>query len=113
MKSSENALVFTGAPEQWGFIPEMLAPRLYGDERPATELLHDGYAHGGGWQTFDGFTLHGDADSGYSIAYPGDPAQHEIGACHLSDTEVVVLFPHSWVAVINPETMEFELCRMD
>jgi hypothetical protein len=77
------------------------------DPRSAKEQLNTGYAHGGGWQAFNGFKLNADD----SLSYPGDPPQIPIIEFKLRN-ERVVLYDHAWVAVIQPDR-SFEVCRMD
>lgn len=87
-----------------GIIPDMLSER---DPRPAREQLHDGYLHGGGWDPFKGFTLQPDD----SIKYPGDPAHKPLAEMRLREERVLV-YPHAWVAIIQPDR-SFEISRMD
>lgn len=95
-----------------GYIPEFLS---VADPRPAQQQLHENYAHGGGWNDFQGFKLHGGGDEGgdeeYSLEYPGDPAYHEVGRAKLR-AETVVVFQHAWVAVIQPDGSH-RIARMD
>lgn len=86
-----------------GFIPVWLSEA---NPKSAREQLDDGYKFGG-WQPFEGFTL-GEDDS---LLYPDDPPQPPLIEWRLRD-ERVVLYPHSWVAVIQPDR-SFEVCRMD
>lgn len=90
-----------------GYLPQMLSAH---DPRPAVEQLDSGYAHGGGWQPFYGFTL---VTSGQlcALRYPGDPDTQEIARGKLRD-ELIVLFQFSWVAVIQPDG-SYEIARMD
>ncbi len=90
--------------EHLGLIPMFLSDD---DPRPAKEQLHENYAHGGGWHPFNGFKLQADD----SLTYPGDPPQRPIAEMVLRD-ERVVLYPHAWVAIIQPDR-SYEVCRMD
>lgn len=90
-----------------GFIPMFLHPH---DPRTTREQLHEGYAHGGGWQPFDGFTISKIGET-YTITYPGDPAFHEIARIYFRD-DLIVLFPYSWVLLV-PAEGEMEISRMD
>lgn len=90
--------------EHLGLLPGMLDPS---DPRPAREQLDDGYRHGGGWDPFHGFTLLANGN----LTYPGDPPTRPIAETRLRD-ELVVLYEHDWVAVIQPDR-NFEVCRMD
>ncbi len=86
-----------------GFIPQWLSE---GNPKSAAQQLHDGYAFGG-WDPFQGFTLNKDN----SLSYPGDPPQRPLAQAKLRD-ELIVFYPSSWVAVIQPDR-SFEVCRMD
>lgn len=86
-----------------GFIPQWLS---VDNPKSAREQLNDGYAFGG-WDPFKGFTLNDDN----SLSYPGDPPQKPLAQAKLRD-ELVVFYPSSWVAVIQPDR-SFEVCRMD
>lgn len=77
------------------------------DPRPAKEQLNERYAHGGGWRPLSGWKL-GKNDK---IKYPGDPALTPVAHARLRD-ELVVLYPHGWVAIIQPDR-SFEVSRMD
>lgn len=88
-----------------GIIPLMLDED---DPAPATAQFDAEYAHGGGWRPFDGFKLYMDD---YSIKYTGDPAIHPVAQAKLRD-ETIVLYPHAWVAVIQPDG-KYEISRMD
>lgn len=93
--------------EHLGILPAFLHAS---DPRPAREQLHENYAHGGGWRPFEGFTLQ-DTFEGYSISYPGDPAHEETARARLHE-ELIVVFPYSWVAIIQPSG-DFEIARLD
>lgn len=58
-----------GNPYVMGIVPQMLSPY---DPRPVVEQLNEGYAHGGGWLDFKGFTVVENEDR-YELAYPGEP----------------------------------------
>jgi hypothetical protein len=101
---------------QW----ELLHPRMtdqhlgylawmLNDENPAKAVvqLDQGYRHGGGWHPFNGHTLNDDN----SLSYPGDPDMRPVAQAKLRD-ELILLYPHDWVAVIQPDR-SFEVCRMD
>ena len=96
--------------EALGALPYFLSAH---DERPARTQLHEAYAHGGGWHRFEGFTLRrptGEPTS-WSLQYPGDRPLQAVGYTRLRD-ETVVLFEHSWVAIVQPDG-EYEIARMD
>jgi hypothetical protein len=93
-------------PERLGLIPLWINPN---DLRPAAQQLDEGYQHGGGWDPFKGFTL----DEHYQLNYFGDPPVKPIAYTKLVSTrELVVIYEHAWVAVIQPDR-SFEVCRMD
>jgi hypothetical protein len=87
-----------------GLIPLMLSEV---DPRPARVQLHEGSRHGGGWDPFPGFCL----TPGNGLLYPGDPILAPLAQVKLRD-ELVVVYPCSWVAVIQ-KNRTFEVCRMD
>ena len=87
-----------------GSIPDMLSEH---NPKSAKEQLHNGYPQGGGWIPFEGFELRADN----SIKYPGDPPHKPIAELHLRN-ELILVYEHSWVAVIQPNR-SFEICRMD
>jgi len=90
--------------EHLGFIPDMLSEN---NPKSATQQLNDGYQHGGGWTPFNGHALLPDN----SIKYPGDPPHKPIAEMRLRD-ELILIYEHSWVAVIQPDR-SYEICRMD
>ena len=98
-------------PAALGLIPRFL---LISDERPAAVQFAERYAHGGGWHPFQGFTLDHEAPSplDWSIEYPGDPRYAALAFCRLRG-EIIVLFRFSWVCVVQAESGEFEIARMD
>jgi len=89
--------------EFMGMIPLWLR-----DDLPAKATLNAGYAHGGGWQPFKGFTK----DWKDRLCYPDDPALEPRCEIKLKSGERVVMYDHAWVAVIEPDG-SFEVCRMD
>ena len=91
-------------PEQIGYIPEMLSER---DERSAKEQIHANYQHGGGWRSFEGFTMLPNGD----LVYPGDPVMHPIAAATLRD-ECILLYEHAWLAIIQLDG-SWEVARID
>lgn len=86
-----------------GYIPGWLSEE---NPKSAREQLSDGYVFGG-WQPFKGFTL----NPSNSLSFPGDPTIQPLAQAKLRD-ELIVFYPHSWVAVIQPDR-SFEVCRMD
>jgi hypothetical protein len=99
-------LVNGGTTDEIGIIPFWLNPA---DPRPACEQLDEAYAHGGGWQPFEGFKYQ--PKRGHSIKYPGDPAMKPIGMMKFRD-EMIVWYPHAWVMILQKDG-SFEICRMD
>lgn len=77
------------------------------DPRSAREQLDTAYKFAGGWQPFHGHVLGSDN----SLKYPGDPPLTPLAQARLRD-ELIVFYPHSWVAVIQPDR-SYEVCRMD
>lgn len=90
--------------EALGRLPFMLD---LNNPAPAREQLDQGYAHGGGWDPFQGFTLRKD----YCLIYSGDPPVKPIAMTVLRN-ELVVLYEHEWVAIIQKDR-SFEVARMD
>lgn len=92
-----------------GFIPKFLSQS---DPRPAAEQFNDAYAHGGGWDKFEGFTL----GEGFSLIYPGDPEIKPVafGVLHpnTEDQETIFVYPHAWVMIMHIKG-HFEVARMD
>lgn len=74
---------------------------------PVAQQIHKHYIHGGGWEPFKGFTLHQDN----VLTYPGDPPMAPLAEARLRD-ELVLFYPHSWVAVVQPDR-SFEIARID
>jgi len=75
----------------WGIIPQFISPH---NTAPLWQQIHEFYAHGGGWNDFNGFTV--TAGDPYTMTYPGDPPLVEIGRISMND-QLLILFPHSWV----------------
>lgn len=96
-------------PGAAGFLPEMLS---LDDPRPAKEQLAETYAHGGGFQHFEGFTLHAPEDKrSWLLQYPGDPPLQPKAYGQLR-TETLVLFDYDWL-VIRQANGEWEVARLD
>lgn len=89
---------------QLGFIPFWLHES---NHKSAREQLNAGYVFGGGWKPFKGFRLTEDNH----LYYPGDPPISPLAQARLRE-ELILFYPHSWVAVIQPDR-SFEVCRMD
>jgi hypothetical protein len=77
------------------------------DPHSAKEQLDESYSFAGGWRKFEGFVMNEKGD----ILYPGDPPIPALAECLLHDEEVIRLYVHSWVAIIQPSG-EFEVARM-
>lgn len=90
--------------DHFGLIPTFLRD---GDTRPAREQFAERYAFGGGWNPNPRFLML----SGYRLKFPGDPPLRPAAALILRQ-ERIVLYPHSIVAIIQPDG-SFEACRMD
>jgi hypothetical protein len=91
--------------EHLGLLPEMLDTN---NPASAREQFHHNYAHGGGWFPFNGFKLKDD-NSLHSDS--GDPDLYPVARTRLRD-ELILLYPHSWVAIIQPDR-SFAVARMD
>lgn len=98
--------------EAAGYLPLLLDPR---DPRSPQEQLNETYAHGGGWNSFEGFTLQrnvgGDGREYFSLHFPGDPPMREISRAQLRD-KTIVLFQYSWLAVIEADGT-YDVARVD
>jgi len=92
-----------------GFIPSFLNEA---DPRPAKEQINEAYAHGGGWNSFNGFGLGIDSRSElYTLEYEGDPPTHELSRATFRD-ETLVFFEHSWFAIIQKDG-SYDIARLD
>lgn len=90
-----------------GLIPSFLSES---DPRPAQEQFNTAYAHGGGWQRFDGFKLTGEAPQ-WRLKHPGDPAYVAIAFAQLRE-ETIIVFEHAWVVILQSDG-SWECARMD
>ena len=90
--------------EDIGFWPEMFSET---DPRPAAEQINERYAHGGGWQPIKGFELEGNM-----LVYFDDQPFRPLAMAMLHGKELLVLFQHDFVAIIQPDK-SFEVSRMD
>lgn len=93
--------------DAFGFIPMMLSPT---NMTPMWKQVDQGYAHGGGWNDFDGFEVSTDDEGKYMLTYPGDPAYHERGRIVFGD-EMLVIFDYSWVLWVHGD--EHKIARID
>ena len=89
-----------------GFIPSFLNER---DQRPAKEQINANYAHGGGWNGFEGFSIV--SDDPMTIVYPGDPELQAIARMTLHN-ETIYIFPDAWVMIMQ-EDGTWEIARID
>lgn len=94
-------------PSRVGFLPHILRES---DPRPAAEQLHDRYAHGGGFQPFEGFKL-ASTEGTAELHYPGDPPMYEVSRATLRD-ETLILFDYEWLAIVQPSG-SFVTVRVD
>jgi len=90
-------------PEMLGFIPDMLSEE---SPLPAKEQFDRAYGHGGGWQTFHGFTM-----TTTGLRYPGDPEMPLLAETKLRD-ETIRFYDCAWVAIVQQDG-SYEICRMD
>ena len=90
-----------------GYLPLMLDER---DPRSVQEQLNESYAHGGGWNSFSGFTLVERAGK-YALSYPGDPLMLEVSRAQFRD-QLLVLFQYSWLGIIE-EGKLIDAARVD
>lgn len=95
----------TSRPDLVGYLPQMLNED---DPRPAREQFHTAYAHGGGWNSFKGFTFNPEKRT---IKYPGDPPHRPVGHTQLRD-ETIIVYEHAWVLILQPDGT-YEIARMD
>lgn len=88
-------------PESAGLIPLFLD---LNNPAPAQQQIHEGYAHGGGWQPFEGFATNISFENPTEcfLIYPGDPAMRAKAWCMFGE-ELVVVFTYDWVAIVQPD----------
>lgn len=87
-----------------GYIPAFLSEN---DPRPAKEQVDAAYSHGGGWQSFPGFTMLPNGD----MLYPGDPVTRCLFETRLRD-ETIRFYEHAWLAIVQPDGT-FDVARID
>lgn len=85
-----------------GFIPSF----IYSDEIPLQEQFNKTYAHGGGWNKFDGFAVGPDM----VLRFPGDPPLAPVCFLELPKQSIYV-YQHGWVAIKTGDAVE--VARMD
>lgn len=88
-----------------GYIPSFLNEN---DPRSAREQFDANYRHGGGWTSFEGFTMLPDN----SLSYQGDPPVPLLAYTRLHDKEVIRFYLHSWVAIVQPDGT-YDIARLD
>lgn len=81
------------------------------DERSAKEQIEAAYPFGG-WasNTIKGFKL--DTKTG-ALSFPGDPDLVPLFGTVTRGGEVVTVYSHAIVSIVQPTTMEFEVARLD
>ena len=101
--STATLINYKGAPiEAWGLLPTFLDDD---DPSPVREQLGKGY---GSWKPFQGFEL---TIKPPTLTYPDDPPMRPLSAFEFRG-ELVLLFPHSWVLVMQKDGT-WEVARMD
>ena len=87
-----------------GILATLMSPH---DPRPLHEQMNANYAHGGGWDDFQGFTL-GEEDT---LHYPGDrPLRPLAGA--IVRGQLVMFYEGEWLAIISDDR-SFTVSRVD
>jgi hypothetical protein len=96
-------------PDMLGYIPTMIHDT---DPRPAREQFDEAYGHGGGWNSFQGFTM---LQNG-NLLYPDDPPVQLLfeTVLHASTPrrETIRFYDFAWVAIVQ-EDGSFDISRMD
>jgi hypothetical protein len=88
-----------------GFIPSFLSEK---DPTSAKAQLDQNYISG--WNEFRGFNLNLKT---MELKYPGDPPMLPLAKAVLHNKEEIYVYPHAWVLILNIETKEYEISRMD
>ena len=98
-------------PQCVGYLPQIF---LEDDPHTAQEQANTNYAHGGGWVSFmnKGFQLAGSADKKFYLTYPGDPKTHELSRTTFHN-QLLVMFEHSWVGIIEADNTLSDIARID
>ena len=91
-------------PEVLGILPNFLDAN---DPRPVREQFDERYAHGGGWHPMKGWELRYDN----FLCYQGEAPLQPLAQMKLRN-ELIILYDHAWVAIIQPDRT-FEVSRMD
>lgn len=92
------------APELCGIIPTFLDIK---DKRSIKEQINERYI--GGWNKFDGFKLQ---KTSWTIKYDGDPDMQPLAGTALRG-EILAIYPNGWAMVVNAETTDYEIARLD
>lgn len=97
-------------PDYLGAIPFIITSD---DPRPVREQIAGRYAHGGGYMPLSRWTLDLDRAEPLksSARYPGDPIYAPLAWAQIR-AELVILFPYSWVCIVQPDG-SFAMTRMD
>lgn len=94
--------------QRLGYLPTYLSAS---DPRPAREQFNSGYRQHGGW---DGNRAVGRMEyqaATETLHYPGDPVLTCLARVMLRE-EKILLFPHSWVVIVQPD-QSYEAARLD
>lgn len=101
-------MLYFDRPNLAGLLPKFADEN---DPRPIREQLDESYAHGGGWQSFPGFTLRKNGMGNYSLIYPDDPPRRELTRAPFRG-QLVVLFESEWVGIIENDEL-VDVSRMN
>ena len=79
----------------------------------AQDVINAGYHQYGGWKPFTGFQM----SPGGILRYPGDPDLYPLWRLDWGPTDdihqEVYGYKFGWVAIVEPLTSVFEVCRID
>lgn len=98
-----------GLRQVWGYIPTFLS--LNNPEGAVYQFA----ANYGSWMSSDRATLEflgPDTDHVAVMRYPGDPDLLEIDRFKFRH-EIVIIFPHAFVAVVDPDLGTYSISRLD
>lgn len=91
-----------------GYIPEIIRST---DPQPVADQIAERYSHGGGYSPFgQGKWMYDPEDQ--SITYPGDPKLLPMAWADIHG-ETVIVYRHAMVAIINQDSGNFVVLRMD
>lgn len=98
-----------------GLLPFFLTPL---DQRPAAVQFNERYRIGGshshpgftlgGWRPMPGFTMN---EARY-LDYPGDPALPPLAFTRLRE-EIIIVYQYSIIAILNQDTGDLSVARLD